>query len=230
MNEGRKLNIAYFSTKVRWAYQVRQKMNDQQKKRFSNSELPDIERTISRKLSLIRILVDNTNLEMGEINRILHEHNEDILYCINSHKALVFENIYLIYRVLAYFEAILIQMKATVDLLIKYISIFYCQILLNKKGQTDILEAIKEDGIDIDWRKELYFLRRIVTHMQTGWPSFENMGTYYQLVIDFPKSVRRMKEYEEFPYDRLGTDKMNEIFNNFISFNDSVTAWFVSKI
>jgi len=230
MSENRILNIAYFSTEVRWAYQVRQKMNKEQKKKFSNSELPDIERTISRKLSTIRILVDNTNLEMNEINRILREKQEGVDYCLKKQVAFVFEDIHHIYRVIAYFEATLIQMVAVVSLLMKYISTYYSQILSIKKGQSDVLGMLRQNGIDTEWKRELYFIRRIVTHSQTGWPSFEKMDTYFQLIINFPKSVRRMKEYRDYPYDSLGINKINDIFSNFSVFYNNVTEWFTKKL
>jgi len=229
MNEDRYLKIAYFSTNIRWAYQVRQKMNEDQKKKYFGSALPDIESTISRKISTIRILINNTNLEMSKINKILREKQGEVDFCLKNCKALVFEDIHHIYRVIAYFEATLIQMVAVIDLLLKYISTFFSQILLSKKGQSKILEMLSQDGIDTEWKRELYFIRRIVTHSYTGWPSFEKMNTHFQLVINFPKSVKRMKEYKYYPYDSLGSDKINIIFENFNIFYENAIKWFLEK-
>lgn len=54
MTNNKILNIAYFSTEVRWAYKVRQKMDDNQKRKYAKLGLVDLERTISRKISLIK--------------------------------------------------------------------------------------------------------------------------------------------------------------------------------
>ena len=75
-------------------------MNEEQKKRFFKSELPDIEKTISRKLSTINILVDNTNMEMRVINRILLEHQEEVNDCLENCKAFYFNDIHHIYCLL----------------------------------------------------------------------------------------------------------------------------------
>lgn len=224
------LKIAYFSREVRWAHQVRRKMDEEQKKKYAKSGLSDIERTISRKISLIKSLVENTNLEMREINKILREKKGEVAHCLKTKKALIFEEIYRIYRIIGYFESTLIQMVAVVDQLMSYISMYYSQILSIKKGQSDVLEMLSQDGIDIEWKKELYFIRRIVTHSHTGWTSFEKMDTHFQLIINFPKSIRRMKDYKEYPYDSIGTVKINEIFHNFQAFYKDVTGWFVNKI
>ena len=197
MQEGCYLNIAYHSTNVWWwAYQIRRKMNEDQIKRFRNSELADIERTISRKISTIKIFIENTNMELREINRILREKQEVVNCCLKEQKAFVFSDndILHIYKIIAYFEATLIQMVAIIDLLIKYISNYYSKILRNKKGQKAILEMLSKDGIDIEWKKELYFIRRIVTHSYTGWPSFKKEKNYFQLIINFPSSIRKLKE------------------------------------
>lgn len=222
------LNIAYFSMEIKWAYQVRRKMDEKQKKKYAKSGLFDIEKTISRKISLIKSLVTNTNLEMREINKILEEKQQEVDHCIKTGKALIFEEIYRLYRIIAYFESTLIQIVAVIDQLMTYISKYFSQILTIKKGQSDVLKMLNQDGIDTKWRKELYFIRRIVTHSYTGWTSFEKVNSHFQLKIDFPKSIRRMKDYKEYPYDSLGTDKINEIFRNFQTFYRDVTEWFVN--
>jgi len=226
MQENQYLNIAYFSTNIPWAYRIRTIMNEEQKKRFFKSELPDIEKTISRKLSTINILVDNTNMEMRVINRILREKQEEVNDCLENCKAFCFNDIHHIYRVIAYFEATLVQMVAVIDLFIKYISNYYSQILKIKKNNRAILEMLKKDGINTEWKKELYFIRRIVTHYHSGWPSFKKQGKYFQLIINFPKSIRKMKEYKDYPYEKLGINQINNIFRNFENFYKNVVEWF----
>ncbi len=230
MTNSKILNIAYFSREIRWAYQVRKKMDDNQKRKYAKLGLVDLERTISRKISLIKSLVENTNLEMDKINENLREKTEDVDHCLEEGKAFLFDEIHRIYRVISYFESTMIQMVAIVDQLMTYISTYYSQILSIKKGQRDILEMLNQDGIDTEWKRELYFIRRIVTHSHTGWTSFEKMDTHFQLIIDFPKSIRRMKDYKDYPYDSLGTEKINEIFSKFQDFYKDVTEWFVNNI
>lgn len=224
------LTIAYFSTEIRWAYKVRRKMNNDQKNKYVKLGLVDIERTISRKISIIKSLVENTNIEMREINKNLREKKEDVDHCLKNDLAFNFEEIYRIYRVMAYFESTLIQMVSVVDQLITYMSTYYNHILSIKKGQSEVLEMLSQDGIDTEWKRELNFIRRIVIHSHTGWTSFKNMNTHFQLIVNFPKSIRRMKDYKKYPYDSLGTDKINDILNKFQLFYQNVTEWFINKI
>lgn len=224
------LTIAYFSTEIRWAYKVRRKMNNDQKNKYVKLGLVDIERTISRKISIIKSLVENTNIEMREINKNLREKKEDIDHCLKNDLAFNFEEIYRIYRVMAYFESTLIQMVSVVDQLITYMSTYYNHILSIKKGQSEVLEMLSQDGIDTEWKRELNFIRRIVIHSHTGWTSFKKMSTHFQLIVNFPKSIRRMKDYKKYPYDSLGTDKINDILNKFQLFYQNVTEWFINKI
>jgi len=228
MQKAQYLNIVFREKNIPWAYQIRTIMNEEQKKRFFKSELPDIEKTISRKLLTINILVDNTNMEMRVINRILFEHQEEVNDCLENCKAFYFNDIHHIYRVIAYFEATLIQMVAVIDLLIKYISTYYRQILKIKKNNRLILEMLKKDGINTEWKRELYFIRRIVTHYHSGWPSFRKQGKYFQLIINFPKSVRKMKEYKDYPYEKLEINQINNIFRNFEKFYKNVAEWVVN--
>jgi len=224
------LEIAYFSHGISWAYKVRQKMNDSQKKKYTKLGLVDKERTISRKISLIKSLVNNTNLEMREINKNLRKEKDEVNLCLKEGKAFFFEEIYRIYRVIAYFESTLIQMVAVVEQLIAYISSYYRDILSKKIALSDILKMLSRDGIDTEWKRELYFIRRIVTHSHTGWPSFKKMDTSFQLIFNFPKSIKRMKDYKKYPYDSLETEKLNEILNKFQGFYRDVTEWFVNRV
>lgn len=160
----------------------------------------------------------------------LREKRKKVNDCLENCNAFYFKDIHPIYRVIAYFEGTLIQMVATIDLLIKYISIYYSQILKIKKGQKAILEMLSNEGIDIEWKRELYFIRRIVTHSYTGWPSFEKRGENFHLIINFPKSIRRMKEYKNYPYDKIGINKINHILRNFEKFYNNVSEWFIKKL
>ena len=231
MEERQLLNIVYFSNRVEWAYQIRGKMKEDQKKIFCKTELPDIERTISRKISTIEILIENINMEMKEINKILSEKQEEVNNCLKEQKAFHFrDNLHHIYRIIAYFEATLIQMVAVIDLLIKYISTYYIKILKNRKGQKDILGMLRRDGINIEWKRELYFLRRIVTHYYTAWLSLKKERNYFQLIINFPSSIRRLKDYKFFKYDTLSINEINKIFRNFDGFCNNVINWFINTL
>jgi hypothetical protein len=200
-------------------------MNEDEKRKFKKSELHDIEMTISRKLSFIRILIDNANLNMNEINKILK--NMDFEKQGNN---IHFNNIYLIYRGLVYFESTVIQMTSILDLLMKYISIYFKSVLDKNIGQTKILKMLKEEGIDIEGKRELYFVRKIVTHHYSGWLSLQKANNHFQIIINFPDSINRFKDYKRYKYKNIEMEKINDLFDKFSNFHDNVIKWFIKMI
>ena len=230
MKNNQILEIAFFAQDRGQIYKIHNKLNPDQKKKYSKSPLWDLRFSISKKLSLIKVVVDETNLEMDKINKILKREKEVVDVCLKRNKGMFFSEIHRIYRILAYVETNLIEMISVTQLLIKFISYFYIHIFGERKSETDIVKDLKNKGIDMNWKDELYFLRRGLVHHYSGWISFKKKNDIFQLVFSLPKSVKKMKNYKKYQYDRLDTEKLNEIIGHFSKFMKDVNKYLIDKI
>lgn len=230
MDTKRELNIAYFMI-WKWPYQIRNILNDKQKKSFFRSTLPDFETTIYRKVKQIQFLIKNARQEIRGINIILRERREEVDEHIEKGTAIsLTKDIARVYLICAYIEASLIQMVAVIDLINSFISTFFWVILNKKKRLADIIEMMREDNISLDWIARVKFYRRVVVHAYTGWPCFEQINGHFVVSIKFPKSIRRMKEYATFQSDSLDTKVLNELFESFNKYFHEVLEWLLSQI
>jgi len=234
MSENRKrkiLHITYIAENAYWFNRVFQKMNDTQKEKYKKARLHELRNSILLKLYLVKVLIPEINLEAVKIYDLFKRNNEKVNNCINGNFGFSFrigDN--RIYRILAFIEAILIELKSATDLIIKYFSKFYTHIFLEKKGEKSIIKELENSGVGLAWREELNYIRCGFLHHYSGWVSFEKLNNTYKLLINLPKSVRRFKQYQKFPYDELNEKKINEILNEFSSFNDGAFGFLVKKI
>jgi len=225
------LNITYIAKNAIWFHKILQTMNTIQKLRYNKTILPSLSIIISRKLSLIQVLKDQINLEMKEINKILKENIKEVENCINKNYTFSFgREVYLIYRIISYIEATLIEMKSAADLIIRYISRFYLHIFLERKGEKLVTEELKDNKINIEFKYELNHLRRGFIHHYSGWISFKKQNNSFKPIIELPKSVKKFKDYEKFPYVSLDVEKINDILKNFYKFNDESFGFLIKKI
>jgi len=230
MTDNQILKIAFFAQDRGQIYKIHNKLNPDQKKKYSKSPLWDLRFSISKKLSLIKVAVDETNLEMDKINKILKRKKEEVDVCLKRNKYIFFSEIHRIYRILAYVETTLIEMVSVTQLLIKFISYFYIHIFGERKGAKDVVKDLKNEGIDMKWNDELYFIRRGLVHHYSGWISFKKKNDIFELVFSLPKSVKSIRGYKKYHYDRLDTEKLNEIFGHFSQFIKDVNKYLIDKI
>lgn len=225
------LKIIYIAENAVWFHKILQTMNDTQIQRYKKTLLPSLSRTISRKLSLLQVLLIQINFEMKEVNKILKENINEVENCIDKNNPFSFGNKdYLIYRILAYIEATLIEMKSAVDLIIRYINRFHFHIFLERKSETLVIGELKDNNINIEFRYELNHIRRGFIHHYSGWISFRKQNNFFNPIIELPKSIKRFKDYEKFPYVSLEVEKINDILNNFKKFNDEAFDFLVKRI
>lgn len=223
------LHITYIAKNGFWFHKVGQAMDYAQRQKYKYP-LPELGRSISRKLSLIQVLIFELNLELKEINKVLKKNRDKVNECISRNIGYSFGKSYSIYKILAYIEAILFETKSTTDLIIRYISKFYANIFSKRKGEKLILKELKRNKINLDWKYELDHIRRVYIHHFSGWASFEDYNNSFRLMIDLPKSIRRFKGFKKFPYETLNIDKINEILAKFGKFNDNAFNFLISKI
>jgi hypothetical protein len=209
------LNIAFFANQVPWAYKIISKMDETQKAIYSNSPLPEIVRSISRKQSIMRNIADNINLGMNKLNTLL-KNNKDADHCMQTGKALIFEDIHLIYSVLMYMEAFISTMKSCKDFLAKYAVIFNRLIINNNHYiAADFFNELEVKGLRRDWIDNLDDIRNDIEHNYSAWISFNKIGDNYILTLSLPKSLNKHKAHKKYQKDSLDTEELNGMINNY---------------
>jgi len=222
------LNIAFFARPAKWIYDILRELNPEQKKDYNNCPLYDLGVSISKKISLLRTLVSDVNLEMIEINRILRREKKEVEWCINNNKAFLFQDIHHIYRIYAYTEAVLTNTYSVVEFIFKYIKFIYKYIFGERLS--NVKQELINNEIDIGWREDLKKIRNDLLHNYAAWVYFKKQNNHFKLVISLPNSIKKRGGYKQFPNDVLDTDEINRILEEFSRFFDKVNEFLIEKI
>ena len=176
-------------------------------------------RSISKRISEIRVLVDDTVIEIGRIRKIINANREECELCIREGKAYVLPDVVHIYRILAYTESSLALLKSTVDLLF-WSSIIIEKNILGKRGMnmTRLKAQMISAGLNLEWLENLDNIRDDLLHQYASWLmlTFDNGGVGIKLELpNVPKTNRESKKYKKEYLDVLEINKILAGFSEF---------------
>lgn len=218
------LKIAFFAHNVPWAHKIRQNLTESEKERYPSTYLPKLERSISQKLFNLKTLIDETNLEMININRELRRRKEEVAENIRRDTAFVFEEPFRIIKILSFTEASISTTKTITELLHKYSEEFYEVIL--RKNRSDLLNDMEEKNIDIDWINEIADIRNDLLHNYAAWLFFQETDTAFTFGLALPEEMQG-RNWES---DSLTIDQLNNFFSDFQESYSKLTDLLVEKI
>ncbi len=199
-------------------HELRNLLNDDQKQKYKNTRLPSLVRSLSRRLSEMKVITDNITLEMIEIRKILNSKSREVEKCIEKGTVFPWVEPYHIYRILAYIEILIAFMKSAVDFIYSYIRILWKEVL--EKGNIRLNEKLKNAKIDMKWKKELDAIRNDFLHQYSGWPSFIKKNGTYDIILLLPSYKVTNEESKKFKEDKLTTTEINNMYEGFGKFYD----------
>jgi len=216
------LDIAFFAHPSTWIHKIIIALNNEQKEKYKQTPLAEFARSITRKLSLLRMYADNTNIEMSEVNRLLRENRESVEHCLKERKAFIFKDINHIYCLLGYMESYITTMKSSLDLLEHYIVVLFRKVLgVRFKNTWNFLES---KGIDLKWKKEILDkIRNDFIHHYAAWIGFKRENDTFVPTLILPTSLKKHKAYKKFPQEILDSDDINHLIDEFLKFFEETT-------
>lgn len=223
------LGIAFYALHSEWIYRIRKVLDDEQLERYKGTPLAEFARSISRKLSLLRMYVDNVNLEMTPVNEILKKDIEKIELIIKKKQVYHFENIHHIYSLLGNMESFIITMKSILELIEKYIVKLFKEVLEIKFRNP--WEYLKRNGLNIEWKEDIVDkIRNDIIHNYASWIGFKKKDNNFIPVMALPESFKKFKNFKKFREDYLDTDDINKIINEFFEFFDKTIELLIKEI
>jgi hypothetical protein len=199
--------IAHYS---RWIHPILQKMNAEQKEKYSSTFLPEIARSICRKLSILESLADEIGKELKDIDRqtVLDKQNIDLLL-ERENAAYSPKNIGQVYRTLGYLETFLTNMESVTDFMISFYTLFNRAVLSRKIGNKDsVIRELQHHHIALKWKDELSAIRNDIVHNYTSWLAFKKVNDHYRLVLLTPKKSKKIKQHKNYQRTCLDLTKV----------------------
>lgn len=222
MNTKQEIIIPFFARHREWYDEIINLLDDNQKQNYKSTRLPPIARSLSCRLSEIRVLIDNITLEMTEIRKILNLKNKEVEECIKKRTAFPWVEPYHIYRIIAYMESLIAFLKSAVDFIYSYVRILWKDVLEKKKLQLD--ENLENAGINMKWKSDLDSIRNDFLHQYSGWPSFIKKNGTYDIILQLPSYKVINKEAKKYKADKLSTKEINDIFRGFWKFYEEARS------
>jgi hypothetical protein len=201
----------YYST---WIHPILQKMNTEQKEKYASTFLPEIARSICRKLSILGILADDIGKEIKDINRqmILDKPNIDLVLR-RENAAYSPKNIGQVYRTLGYIETFLTNMESVTDFMISFYTQFNRAILSRKIGNRgSVIRELQNHHIALKWKDELSAIRNDIIHNYTSWLAFKRVNDHYRFVLLTPKKSNRIMQHKNYQKTYLDLTKISGMY------------------
>lgn len=223
------LHITYLIRNATWLYKVAQKVQEAgQSNKYNSSPLNNIGKSIDRKVASLRTLIQDSNLELIEINKILRKEKEKVDKCIKETKGYSFPEGFRIYRLLVYSEAALTNMKSAYDFIIMYLKIFYKKMFGEKPSI--LFEDLEKNKIKLAWVESLGDIRNDINHNYTTWLAFKKTDTAFNFVHLLPKPLETYGNYKKFKGSILDTVMINEMIKDFMEFHEKTQDFLFKKI
>lgn len=219
-----RVKIAFFGHNVPWAHKIRQELNNSEKTKYPSTSLPKLERSISQKLFNLRTLIDETNLEMININREIRRRKNEVDENIKAGTAFIPEQPFRITKILSFTEASISTIKSICEFLRKYSEDFY-KIILGK-DKSELLKDLKEKDIQLEWIDDIANIRNDLLHNYAAWLFFQETDTAYTFGLKLPDELRGKK----WKGDSLTIDQLNKFFIDFEDSYTKLTDLLVEKI
>jgi len=214
MDDKKRIEVTFFGHNVPFLYSIVAKLTDEEKKIRQEKFLGEMERSISKKRYILTTLVDDSNLELIEINKELMKRTDYVKDCIKNNTAYHPENEHHFHRILAYTEAALFQLKALCEIIKTYLFDFYEYYL--KKSKVDCLSDLAKKAIDLAWIEDLGNLRNDLLHNYSSWIFLEETDSAFTFGLKLPHKFK-LKSWQK---DTVTVDDLNGFYSEFsISFN-----------
>ena len=185
------VKIAFFGHNVPWAHKIRQNLTNSDKEKYPSTPLPKLERSISQKLFNLKTLIDETNLEMININKELRRRKREVEENIKRGTVFIPEEPFRIIKILSFTEAVISTIKSICELLHRYSEDFY-KIILGK-NKSDLLEDMKGKNINLEWIDEIADIRNDLLHNYSAWLFFQETDTAYTFGLALPEEMQEKK-------------------------------------
>lgn len=221
------LKIAYFG-RSNWIYPILNELNEKMRKKYRNSDLREWGLSISTKLDMIGLLVNNINNGASKIQKELKENVKKVDECIKKNLAYDVKDEKSVFLLLAYIESAVFEMKSTYDLLIKYVTHFARDILGGGMKESEFLKECKKDGLDKNWGDFLDDVRNDLIHNYACWISFEKVDGDFDLRIEMPELQNiPFRKYKE---EYLNEKSLNDLFRGFSKFLEITKNFLVREV
>ncbi len=228
MDTKQEILIPFFARYREYYDEIRNLLSDNQKQKYKNTRLSSLVRSLSRRLSEMKVITDNITLEMTEIRKILNSKSSEVEKSIKKGTVFPWIEPYHIYRILAYMEILIAFMKSAVDFIYSYIRILWKEVL--EKGNIRLDEKLKNAEIDMKWKKELDAIRNDFLHQYSGWPSFIKKNGTYDVILLLPSYKVTNEESKKFKEDKLTTTEINNMYEGFGKFYDETRLLIIKEI
>lgn len=219
-----RVEIAFFGYNVPWAHKIRQELINSEKTEYSSTSLPKLERSISQKLFNLRTLIDETNLEMININRELRRRKNEVEGNIKTGTVFIPEQPFKIAKILSFTEASISTLKSVCELLHRYSEDFYKFVL--RKNKSELLKDINGKNIKLEWIDDLANIRNDLIHNYAAWLFFQETDTAFTFGLALPDD----KSEKSWKGDSLTIDQLNKFFNEFEYSYAKLTDLLIEKL
>lgn len=214
--------ISFIAHNSRWIHSIINEMDNKQKGKYYSTFLPEIARSICRKLSVLEVLAHDLGKEMKDIDSQMIEDKQNIdLISKRENTAYSPRDIRQVYRVLGYIEALLTNMDSVTDFLISFYTLFNRAVLSRTIGNTNsVAKELQRNHIAVKWKDELSAIRNDIVHNYTSWLAFKKVNDHFRLVLITPKKSNKIKQHKNYQKTYLDLIKVREMYikaNNLIS-------------
>jgi len=208
------LKIAFFAHNVPLIHKIRQNLTNSDEEKYHSTSLPKLERSISQKLFNLKTLIDETNLEMININRELRNRKSEVDENIKRGTVFIPEEPFRVIKILSFTEAAISTTKTISELLRKYSEEFY-KIILGK-SRSNLIKDMEDKNIDLKWIVKIADIRNDLLHNYAAWLFFQETDTAFTFGLALTDEI----EGKNWESDSLTIDQLNSFFWDF---NESYT-------
>jgi hypothetical protein len=223
------LNINYFNPDRRWFIHLVGRLDRQQREKYFNPPFMLLQNSIAIKRRLILEMINNVNKEMKAVAKLLRQNEDKAIEAIKSKTTFGIQKKYqpYLYSTIGQVEAILVEIFAVTDLIIRYAQEFNKKVLGEKKKKKEIKQDMEREGIDLKWLSNLKNIRDDFVHNYSPWIRFKKINGSFKFLISLPDKLKKeyKKSYKKYPDSVLDGatvgkfyDKLNKFFQEAIDY------------
>jgi len=235
-NKNHVLSITYINPDIRRFAPLARKLDNQQKEKYFNPPFKLLQNSIAIKRKLILEMINNVNIEMGAVSKLLREDEGKVIKVIKSKKKKTYslqkKYQFYLYSTIGQVEAILVEILAVTDLIIRYVQEFSKIVLGEKKSKNEIKQDMKQEGIDLKWISNLEHIRNDFVHHYSPWIKFKKINGSFKFIISLPDKLKSeiRKSYRKYPDSVLDGVTIGEFYDNVNEFFRGAINYLLKKI
>ena len=156
---------------VSWTLQTRSRLDQLPSKRLKaclewsrNDEIGKLELTVASKLAMLRLVKNRVNLELKELVQELKERAEALALCIEHPSVLPLRDPTAVWRLMVDVDSFILQSRSTYEIVGKFLKAFFATVFERQIGQGDIMDALREQNVDLHWVETLSKARKEFFH------------------------------------------------------------------